>query len=1104
MDRQKISRKLPPHILLILDLLFGFILPGVLVLILLGKLIFGSGYIFYGDEQTTIFFYPKDAYGPLIYSWFNGSPTSSLTVVYSLLSIFSIKLFGTYYSNHLIVFLIPYLSGPLFYFPFIWIMKHFEVKNTYIIRIAAVIGTIFYVVNWQNPNMVTPLYTWGLSYMIAPLLIYLLLKIFNSHKKTDMLAFAVISIFGDSVPMWIVTVALFIIVEIFLSLFKSGFVKRITQMVKDITFLVSFSVLANAYFLFQSLGGFFLGVGGQYATFASVSSSVGVAHTSSFYSLFDVFLYGQPTFNFFGINPKNFTLLNVSLPLIVIVLACWYCIRRIRINKHFQDTTNMNYSAEWLPNGNPTMMDNDMGAVSTQFKHFIWLMGILLFISLFLSKGYNPPFGDLYNIVIDLSPPGILGITRDVTPFLMISALSYAFIFAFATLFSLGVIYSHLREFKITKKVRFTLNRIVAICLLVLILIGMTATFDETHITMNLTDERFSPIYLPSNISRSVSFINSLHTHGNVMWIPTGGTYPWKNNSVLTNFGANLVQNSSSPEYIYNYLFEEKGNQLGTLLNLTDTTYLVYNANATFAFNYNVEQNKSQILSLLANQTDMNRIYHYGGIYIYKNLADPSLLYAGVPLYGNPEPSIFNSTTFLSSGILYVNSTNPYIDLYESKLIKPSVVIRNESTLKNTKGNLTLISHNSLNRTNLNFNTSYFKITSIESCRSKLNITVSYNIPYFIRNYMNGVFDASFSVEGIEYSSINSALNGNGYSYLADGPTSQTLRNNNSGNFTMCFPIEKGNSSFFFYYHEGYFQLISPFYYGGTINSNNSVFEQQFKLMHNITPGYGEYSNLTNLTTHEWEMVRAPLLKQTQGGFEYSYCAFVVHRSVMAFNPFQVYKLLRHFEIVIIPTIFNMANISDRMNLIPQKTYCFQRDENLTVNLSTPLSGFYNMSFAISRGQLSFNGKIYSIGTYSTDLYLNNESSFSLNISQNTKLDLEISNTITKMPEMTKIMEKSPVEYSAHIYGNGSVLIILPTTYSSAWVLNFDGKVYPSISLYGGSANGFVLNNPNGTFTITYKMQTPLMLGYVTTVLFITASVSFVVYNRVRKNGKRI
>ena len=286
-------------------------------------------------------------------------------------------------------------------------MKLYGYKG-FIIQLSAALGALFYIANWQDPNLITPLYTWGFSYIITPILIFLLLKIFMEHKKSDMLIFSIVSIFGDSVPMWILTLGLFIVISMFLKLGSRDRISGFLTSLRDITILIIFTILANSYFIIQSIAGFLLGAGGQYLAYSSTSSSITVAKTSSVLNLLDVFVYGQSKYYFFGLNPKNWTIINFALPISIILFVLIVIFIEIEPSiEKIKGEIKIKFKYSKL---------NEVS--KTPITGLIISLLLVLFISLFLSKGFNPPLGGIYYLVIILSPPGIEGITRDVTPFL--------------------------------------------------------------------------------------------------------------------------------------------------------------------------------------------------------------------------------------------------------------------------------------------------------------------------------------------------------------------------------------------------------------------------------------------------------------------------------------------------------------------------------------------------------------------------------------------------------------------------------------------------------------------------------------------------------------
>lgn len=1066
---------------ILIDLTFSVVIPTLIVIYFLGKIIFGQGFIFYGDEIWPIYVY-HGMLDSVFYSWDNGFPTSSSTLFYSLLVYFLIKLLGTYTANHLFVFLIPFVSGFAAYFSIKWSLKLYGYEG-YIVQLSSLIGAVFYIANWQDPNLITPLYTWGFSYAISPLLVYLVLKIFKEHKINDMISFALISILGDSIPLWIITLGLFIIILLFLKLARKDRLISFSLGLKDTFFLIILSVIANSYFVVESIAGFLLGAGGQYAAYSSSSSSISVARGSSFLSFLDVFLFGQSKYYFFGLNPKNWTVLNFALPIsIVLFLVAIFLMRSdpklIKVKNVI--IFKLKFKLKWIQ-----LREIRQIPIAGLFLSLL----VLLSLSLFLSKGFNPPFGNIYYIVILLSPPGIQGITRDVGPFLMISSLAYAFIFSIITLFTIRnlVFLNNLKENK--KLIRSNVKKTIAL-FVVLVVLGtaMFATFQETSVSERYTESNFAPLYLPTAINSTVVYLNSLNAKGSIMWMPTGGTYPWKNNVTLTDFGGDLVQNSSSPLYIYNYLFKEKGTSLGIILDLSNTQYFVYNQNASFAFNYPVKINDSQILSLLSNQSDIELIHSSGGLYVYKNLAFGSKLYAGVPNIGNPVPNIFNVTSFVNGSNIYVANQNPYADLYCSGIINPLNIITNNIVSNISQKDVTIFK-NELIQTDYIYNSSIFTVNNYSFSNGKLYLCLRYTIPDYLKNYEgDGTFNPSFSLEATLYKSTR---NGPAYEfdnlssriYQAPGPSKQLLSNSSSGFVSFALPNINGNIAI--NYYMGSFQIASPAYYVGTLNQDIiHVNPIKTSIIDNKDP---EFSNSENSTDPSFELIHSPTITSANGKVILYYDAYIDYPTMYIFNRLNISSIYSNLHVHIIPTTHTNSTEDILQGINKQSSPFFiEKNTSMVLYLNTPVNGTYHLNIGVAgniyiRGLGSIEGKksfnISINGTYKLNLFSLFNSSVSISVYQNNNN----SGIIVDSKEI------NPVTYKAIIEWNGTVLIVLPEEYSHMWVLRYDGRQYFPISLYDGSATGFLLSSPHGKITIYFKMQSPLEYGYAITFSFVIA-----------------
>ncbi|MEM3795463.1 MAG: hypothetical protein QW429_06265, partial [Thermoprotei archaeon] len=563
------------------DIAVGIVLPFAATITLLYPLLARHGYIFYGDEQWSFYSNPTNTLSPSIYSWYGGAPTSSNNLILGLLTSLLLYLGGTP-ANKLLTLILAALPGITAYFAIKYTFRLWD-KVTLTTTIAAAVGSIFYLVNWQNPGLITPTFSWSMSYIIMPLLVYYFFRIIKYYRLKDALIFGALTAIGAPVPMWILLFIVMVVIygvyelaQIAIRLGRRNIMRWSTArrgVAVWATLLLS-AIAFNAYWLFEAIFGFLGGVGGQYLAYATLNSEVGTAHYLSFLHLIDTLMYGQPSYNFFGYNPQNWTVLNVF---ILMASAIPILISRPR-------------------------------------KEILFLFSTAL-VAIFLAKGFNPPWGSLYYYIIKLSPAGIIGITRDVGPWIELASVSYAFLIAIGLHTGLSKLKGKPRAVNHTSFNGIGHSRkrnlITPILIIAVVGISLAASTQQTFITLGYyTYQRFAPTQLPNYYYSLQHELYSLHIKGNVMWIPTGGVYAWKNGYVLTNWGPNLYPNSSYPFYVYPYLLETNGTHIGQLLTLTDTAYLVYQSpGEPYAFNGILDNyNESYVLQRLFEQADLKLV----------------------------------------------------------------------------------------------------------------------------------------------------------------------------------------------------------------------------------------------------------------------------------------------------------------------------------------------------------------------------------------------------------------------------------------------------------------------------------------------------------------
>lgn len=1102
-----------------LDLLLGILFPFILTLFLLYPLFSKPGYIFYGDEIWNFYANPVSNLMPPIYAWStNGGPANPNSFFVEILSSFFL-IFGNYFANHALIFILAFLPGATAYFSILYSLKLFNSDNLNVKRLAALIGSIFYLVNWQNTGLISPMLSEITSYIIMPVLIYLMIKIYKEHKFYDILLFGAVSVFGASFPAWLLFMPLFAILYIPFTINGNHKIKKLFYSIILFISIFATAFIFNAYVLIPSLGGFLLHAGGQYSAYSNTQSFLAGLNFLSFYHLTDVVMYGQPSFQFFGFNPQNWTAINILIPLTAVVAI---------IISIFTEKKNVKYSIYFF---------------------------IATAIALFLAKGVNPPFGYIYDYVVIYSPPGIAGITRDVTPWMQMAAVSYAFLFGIAS----ESLFKYIHEngiknifvfnnifriekmtifLKVNKKIIINSNikhwpfvRVLLVVIVVCILFGaLFASYKTTQVTLNYyIYQRFSPTYPPPYYSSLLNEINALHPAGNVMWLPSGGTdFSWKDNYILTSWGPNLYPNSTSSTSIYPYIAQNDTTTLGKVLALTDSQYLVYQSSGIVSV-YPNTYSPSYVLNFLNSQTDLKLVYHTGEVWLYKNLENVSSVYAGIPDYLNSVPSPFNmSGRVIAYSNVYVNSSNIFQQLSNLGMLEYQKVlhpyITNNSIYINLKNNEQAYITYGSEKTYYMYNSTIASLNNIHLNGSTYNLNINYTLPGYVYNYTkSNVFSAGFGplLEVYPYNQ-----NPQWGEYLP--PTNRMYENvgykvlkskNTSGELGYTMP-ELSNVSVYLAFHVGCYGQISGLYYVfslingrvsvNPIKSENYPLQYQF-INKNITATLSPFvyaSSTPNIITNTNSKQCPNTWFYFNESYIYPEIAYVGNN--LASNA--AINLLKHANII--PAInSNATYLNENSSYIYSHMhdggyyngdrYLIMRSR-IALNASTIIAGNYTMYLNVYNGTLVLNNITYKDGFYRMLVYINN--SIMMVAESNSKtmfsIDLIQKNVFTNTT-VSKFTMVSPVEYNGVYSSNTTGMVVLAQPYSPLWVLTFNGKTYSPISVDNGILNGFLLPSGYGHFVIYYKMQEYNNIGFaITGISFAISFIVGIVYIAKRKRNK--
>lgn len=1046
------------------------------VSILYYPLFSSPGLIFHGDEGWNLYFNSSSIIKDIVYAWANGSPNTSNSIPYYLLEL-PLTPFGSYIGNHVMVFLLAYLPGVTAYFSIYKTIKilYPDEKGMYI-EIFPIIGSIFYLINWQNYGLTNPTLTWAFSYMILPPLTYLLIKIYKEMKIKDVLIFAIISTIGDPVPVWIyfmIIITIAMLVGIIIRNFRNK--KSLVLYIKTTGYLVLFTFLANAYSLIETIAGFIYHAGGAYIKYGAPASDIVTAKNESFFNFIDVIMFGQSKFYSFGVNPQNWTPLNIS----ILILAIFLIIFVILIKD-----------------------------IKTNVKHITILFALILFLSLFLAKGFNPPFGFLYKYVILLSPPGLVGITLDVEPWYILSALSYSFIYSIGV-YAVILYIMHSKNHIIHKFKASSIKGIIVIFVLVILI---STSFASILYTTNVeldsyTYPAFAPKFYPEPYINVTNYIESGFPDSYVTWIPYSGAYKWEDNysvkNILTNLGGDLSEHFVNPTYLYPYLDRSNFTNFSTLLSFSDTKLLVLDTSGQLPQDLGF----NETLNFLKNQTDLVQVYRSGWLYVFENTQNFSLVQSGIPTLNSPYPCIAGNSVIphLSHYTVYENTSNPYYLAYLT-----GTILGNKNINIGWSGSYGSFVVYKECATNYMYNSNIFKIDSSKINGSNIMLNVTYNIPNILQSYngnINGTFYSGFSPEIQLYPSnknpewVSYVDGGNNRAYLELNYKQHRI-NSTSGYIDFDIP-DINDTSLYINYYGGRFTDISPLYYVASINKGDQFEEMPLRIEYNSN--FSEYEKLNNtelISPYVIQVSEPEIVTGYINGIMYDNAILDDATYVQPVAVFQNVSLNTFNNIIsksnlVLDLFLNNMSKSNVFNGYPVNNVIFNVHNMTKLYFATPITGNYNITVKVLNGNISFLNYTLDSGVHRFTMHLNSKGSLVFN-SSNASIIVNVNHASYQVESASigEIVESNPVHYSFSYTSSNESLIIFKKTYSPLWSAYFNGKKYSPISLNGGSETGFLLPKGVGKVTIYYELQTYLDIGVIISILFFCFAVAFIIRRR--------
>ncbi|MGC9084538.1 MAG: hypothetical protein ACP5ME_15360, partial [Anaerolineae bacterium] len=354
-------------------------------------------------------------------------------------------------------FLLAFLPGPAAYFGILRTIELYR-AGSLPARLAAAAGSLFYLINWQNPGLITPMFTWAPSYIVLPLLLYLALRAISRRDLLAAALFGAVASLGDSVPTWIPFMAVFVLVALLVHLAAEPGAWR--GRLAAAAMLVASSLVFSLYVVLPAGVGFTSRAGGAYIAYQSVSW--GFVVFQSFYRLIDVLMYGQPSFYYFGFNPRNWGILS---PFILASAAL------------------------------PALLARRMGrGLALAYSS----VAMSLAAAIFLAKGANPPLGGLYRLVAAITPPGVAGMIWEPTFWTQLVGLTLSFSMAISALLGIELVLDRGPSSR----------RILGVLLIALVALGLAAGIRSASISLGYyTYERFEPTFPPGQYFQLMEYV---------------------------------------------------------------------------------------------------------------------------------------------------------------------------------------------------------------------------------------------------------------------------------------------------------------------------------------------------------------------------------------------------------------------------------------------------------------------------------------------------------------------------------------------------------------------------------------------------------------------
>lgn len=639
-----------------IDIAFGIIIPLLITLSILHSIWLKPGPFFYRDIAPIIPHPISQQIGFTFFSWANGPNPANINIfpwfpMVVLSALVNSAIVFNYYT-----ILVAFLPGPAMYFSTRKLISLFDPSIPKLLnRIASLLASLIFFLASTNTGLLSePGISSAYSYALVPVLFTLFVMIINGENvRRNSLLLGVLSLSGITNPIWIISSLIPMIVY---------FIFKLTSSAKDnFTYLKRAVLAAFSIILFTSLVfvpnfmGFLLGAGGEYSqysagTFHNLAITFQLVQSISYSNLLDSMLLGHGNQFIFNLINSDWTFATLLLPFFAFLEVY---LRRDRINV---------------------------------FLFVIALIGI------FLGKGANPPLGYLYFLIVKYSPPGLVGLTYDVFPFIIITVLAYSILLA---RFLIQVYEFQSNKFSPKKKgiIQKLLLRIHKLpkngISILLTAILVAALFSGTINDAIYVNTYFGPQDVPQNYQTIDSVLggsNSQNPAYKVMWIPSSWEYPGFAGNGMVNwttppyvdespgFPNQFSSIDSLPPIIIPYLpFTD---EIGKILSVMQVKYLVLHTDTKY--------NLSEIIKELNYQKDLKVVFASSPFLVYENTEALAPVLTGNATYVLGD----NLTELFAAGIDPLTS-GWILDSNSSQIIKYNSMEQGNLILENNNTILT-------------------------------------------------------------------------------------------------------------------------------------------------------------------------------------------------------------------------------------------------------------------------------------------------------------------------------------------------------------------------------------------------------------------------------